>query len=48
MKEKRAAGLKSFALLIDPDKIQDSSKLLKLINIAVENKVDYIFVGEVC
>ena len=42
---KRAEGLKSFALLIDPDKIQDSGKLVKLINIAVENKVDYFFVG---
>lgn len=45
LNKKRAAGLKSFALLIDPDKIQDSGKLVKLINIAVENKVDYFFVG---
>ena len=45
LNDKRAAGLKSFALLIDPDKIQDSGKLVKLINIAVENKVDYFFVG---
>ena len=42
---KRASGLKSFAVLIDPDKIQDAGKLVKLINIAVENKVDYFFVG---
>ena len=43
--ERRSAGIKSFALLIDPDKIRDSGKLVKLINIAVENKVDYFFVG---
>ena len=43
--ERRRAGLKSFALLIDPDKIQDSGRLLKLINIAVENKVDFVFIG---
>ena len=43
--ERRSSGIKSFALLIDPDKIRDSGKLVKLINIAVENKVDYFFVG---
>lgn len=43
--DRRASGLKSFAILIDPDKIQDSGSLVKLINIAVENKVDFIFVG---
>ena len=45
LNERRQTGLKSFALLIDPDKIHDSGQLLKLINIAVENKVDFIFVG---
>ncbi len=45
LNERRRSGLKSFALLIDPDKIQDSGRLLKLVNIAVENKVDFIFVG---
>ena len=43
--ERRSSGIKSFALLIDPDKVRDSGKLVKLINIAVENKVDYFFVG---
>ncbi len=43
--ERRSSGIKSFALLIDPDKIKDPGKLVKLINIAVENKVDYILVG---
>lgn len=45
LNERRQSGLKSFAILIDPDKIQDSGRLLKLINIAVENKVDFVFVG---
>lgn len=45
LNKRRVAGLKSFALLIDPDKIKDSGYLLKLINIAVENKVDFFFVG---
>jgi len=43
--KRRVEGLKSFALLIDPDTIKDSGKLIKLINIAVENKVDFFFVG---
>jgi putative glycerol-1-phosphate prenyltransferase len=43
--KRKQTGLKSFALLIDPDKIQNSSNLIKLINIAVENKVNYFFVG---
>lgn len=45
LNKRKTAGLKSFALLIDPDKIHDSGKLVKLINIAVENKVDFFFVG---
>ncbi len=45
LNKRRVAGLKSFALLIDPDTINDSGSLIKLINIAVENKVDFLFVG---
>ncbi|HPH46127.1 MAG TPA: geranylgeranylglyceryl/heptaprenylglyceryl phosphate synthase, partial [Chryseolinea sp.] len=36
---------KSIAVLIDPDKVEDSSQLLQLINLASENCVDYFFVG---
>ena len=43
--ERKALGLKSFALLIDPDKVRDSGSLIKLVNIAVENNVDFFFVG---
>ena len=38
-------GYKQFALLIDPDKIGDQQDLKRLIHIAIENKVDYFFVG---
>jgi putative glycerol-1-phosphate prenyltransferase len=40
----KANGLKSFAVLIDPDKT-DTSTCLQLIRNSVENKVDFFFVG---
>lgn len=43
--EKKRRGIKSFAVLIDPDKVEDLSEVSKLVNLCVENKVDYIFVG---
>lgn len=36
---------KSIAVLVDPDKAEDSARLLHLINLASENCVDYFFVG---
>ena len=36
---------KSIAVLVDPDKVEDSGRLLHLINLASENCVDYFFVG---
>ena len=41
---KKQAGKKSFAVLIDPDKV-NSSSLDELIDLAVAAKVDYLFVG---
>lgn len=38
-------GRKSIAVLVDPDKVEDPSKLQHLINLANENCVDYFFVG---
>jgi putative glycerol-1-phosphate prenyltransferase len=38
-------GKKSIAVLLDPDKVEDLSKLMPLINLANENCVDYFFVG---
>jgi phosphoglycerol geranylgeranyltransferase len=42
--QKKAAGKKSFAVLIDPDKV-DTQKLDELIVLGVEARVDYFFVG---
>ncbi|MBC7937531.1 MAG: geranylgeranylglyceryl/heptaprenylglyceryl phosphate synthase [Rhizobacter sp.] len=42
--EKKKQGKKSFAVLIDPDKVNDSN-MEQLIELAVEAKVDYFFVG---
>jgi phosphoglycerol geranylgeranyltransferase len=36
---------KSVAVLIDPDKVDDPSKLLSLVHLAGENCVDFFFVG---
>lgn len=36
---------KSIAVLVDPDKAEDPSRLLHLMNLASENCVDYFFVG---
>jgi phosphoglycerol geranylgeranyltransferase len=43
--EKYKQGKKSIAILIDPDKVEDPSRLQYLINLANENCVDYFFVG---
>lgn len=42
--DKKKQGKKSFAVLIDPDKVS-SATLPALVSLAVEAKVDYIFVG---
>ncbi|MEP6596197.1 MAG: geranylgeranylglyceryl/heptaprenylglyceryl phosphate synthase, partial [Ginsengibacter sp.] len=42
--EKKRLGKKSFAVLIDPDKINDN-KMQHLINVAVAARVDYFLVG---
>jgi len=42
--EKKSKGIKSFAVLIDPDKADEAS-LLKLIELSTKAKVDYFFVG---
>lgn len=42
--ERKRSGKKSFAVLIDPDKV-DNGKMDHLIKLAVEAQVDYFFVG---
>ena len=43
--KKKKAGIKSFAVLIDPDKVKDPQQCIRLVNLCVENKVDYFFTG---
>ncbi len=43
--ERKRLGKKSIAVLVDPDKVEDTSRLLQLINLANENCIDFFFVG---
>ena len=45
LRDRHSEGKKSIAVLVDPDKIEDASKLLQLINLASENCIDFFFVG---
>ncbi len=44
LQERKAKGEKSFAVLIDPDKV-DEEKIDQLTRLATEAKADYLFVG---
>lgn len=41
----RVNGTKAFAVLIDPDKIVDDAYCLRIINMSIENKINFFFVG---
>ncbi len=41
----RTNGTKAFAVLIDPDKVVDDAYCLRIINMSIENKIDFFFVG---
>src|ERR1044072_6271478 len=45
LRDRHRGGKKSIAVLVDPDKVEDPSKLLHLINLASENCIDFFFVG---
>jgi putative glycerol-1-phosphate prenyltransferase len=45
LEQRCAEGKKSIAVLIDPDKVEETSALMPLINLANENCVDFFFVG---
>ena len=45
LQQRQKQKKKSIAVLVDPDKAEDHSKLLHLINLASENCVDFFFVG---
>jgi putative glycerol-1-phosphate prenyltransferase len=42
--DKKRQGKKSFAVLIDPDKVDDG-KIRELVHLAIHSGVDYFFVG---
>lgn len=43
--ERKKKGIKSFAVLIDPDKLEDINLLNPLINVGIECNIDFFFVG---
>lgn len=43
--KRKKEGIRSFAVLIDPDKIREKQELIKLVNLCNESIVDYFFVG---
>lgn len=43
--DRRKSGKKSIAVLLDPDKVDETSHLLPLLNLANENLVDFFLVG---
>lgn len=43
--EKKEKGQKSLSVLIDPDKIQNSSALQRLLEVCKKYSIDYIFIG---
>jgi len=45
LRDRHQQGKKSIAVLVDPDKVDDPSRLQQLINLANENCVDFFFVG---
>src|SRR4051794_16905083 len=44
LKDRKRSNKKSFAVLVDPDKVNDAD-MEQLIPLVVEAKVDYLFVG---
>jgi putative glycerol-1-phosphate prenyltransferase len=45
LQQHRKSGKKSIAILVDPDKIDDTARLNNLLRLASESCVDYFFVG---
>ncbi len=45
IQQRHQVGKKSIAVLVDPDKVDDASKLRHLIHLANENCIDFFFVG---
>lgn len=45
LNQRHRVGKKSIAVLIDPDKVEDTSRLTHLINLGTENCIDFFLVG---
>ena len=45
LEQKSKEGKRSLGILLDPDKVTDNTSCIRLVNVCVENKVDYILVG---
>jgi phosphoglycerol geranylgeranyltransferase len=45
LQERKRTGKKSIAVLIDPDKVDDISRIMPLINLCTEACVDFFFIG---
>lgn len=45
IQQRHEAGKKSIAVLVDPDKVDEASRLRHLIDLANENCIDFFFVG---
>jgi phosphoglycerol geranylgeranyltransferase len=45
LQDRHLSGKKSIAVLVDPDKMEDTARLNTLIRLASENCIDYFFVG---
>lgn len=45
IQQRHRSGKKSIAVLVDPDKVDDASRLRHLIDLANENCIDFFFVG---
>lgn len=45
LEQKSKEGKRSLGILLDPDKVTDNTSCIRLVNMCVENKVDYILVG---
>ena len=45
LSERSKQGRKSFAVLIDPDKVADEHSLLETIHLSAKHRVDFFFVG---
>jgi phosphoglycerol geranylgeranyltransferase len=45
LQDRKRSGKKSIAVLIDPDKVEDFSRIMPLVNLCTEACVDFFFVG---